>query len=445
MERMNVAMNVRDDSDSHRASLSQRRLARVRDGGNLARVIAGLALAAAWAAAAAILLRTKVPPGLELPRVDARDEFPAAALVRIDDFRTGTRALWAASLAVELGVLVVLVRKASPLAALVSRVGRGRVRTAVGLGLVAVAAVWVTALPLGAAGHWWRRRYGLSEQGYGGWLRDAAVSLGVRGVLVAAALAGAVALAVRLGRRWWLAAAPALVVVGVVYILAEPLVVQPLFNRFQPLPDRRLVADVERLADRMGVAIETVQVADASRRTTTANAYVAGIGPTRRVVFYDTILDGRFSERELVWVAAHELAHVERRHLWKGLAWFALFALPGVAVVALATERRGGLANPELVPLALLVVSLVSLATQPAANAISRRYEAEADWLALAATRDAAAAAALERRFVLTSLSDPDPPAWARVLLSTHPPAVERVAMARAFESRAAAGSTMAP
>ena len=306
-----------------------------------------------------------------------------------------------------------------------------------GVGLVAVVAVWLVQLPLGGVRHWWNRRYGLSRQAYGDWLGDQAIGLGLRAVLVSLAVVGAVFLATRLGRRWWIAGAPALVALGAVFVLAQPLVVQPLFNRFEPLPDQRLAAEVRRLGERLGVEVETVEVADASRRTTTANAYVAGIGPTRRVVFYDTILDGRFTEGELAAVAAHELAHVERRHLWKGIAWFALLAVPGLVAVAVVTERRGGLRDPALVPLGLLSALTVSLITLPVQNAVSRRYEAEADWLALTATRDPKSAIGLDRRLVLTSLGDPDPPGWAKIVLSTHPPAIERIAMAEAFGAQA--------
>jgi STE24 endopeptidase len=382
-----------------------------------------------------VLWRTKVPD-LDLPELDASAYFDAGQLERIDDFRTLTRALWVASVGVELAVLGVLVWKRRPVAALVGRHARGRVRTAVGIGLVAVLVVWLVLLPLGGVTHWWDRRYGLSRQSYPAWLGDSAISLGIRAVLASVAVAGAVILAGRLGRRWWLAGAPALVAIAVVFVLAQPLVVDPLFNRFRPLPDRRLAGEIERLGERVGVEVETVQVADASRRTTAANAYVAGIGPTRRVVFYDTILDGRFREGELIAVAAHELVHVERLHLWKGLAWFALLAWPGMAAVAAVTERRGGLADPALVPLGLLVAAAFFFVTLPLQNAVSRRYEAEADWLALAATGDADSAVALDRRLIGTSLGDPDPPTWAKIVLSTHPPALERIAMAEAFRER---------
>jgi STE24 endopeptidase len=395
-----------------------------------------LVAALVWVASGALLWRTQVPR-LDLPELDPRDYFPADALARAADFRRVSRLLFFGSLVLQLLVLGLLVWKARPLADLLGDLVRGRVRTGLVLGAVVVLALWLATMPLHAVSHWWRRRYGLSEQAYGGWLRDEAVSLGITLVLAAIAVAGALALAGWLGGRWWLLGGPALAAVGVLFVLVQPLVIQPLFNRFEPLRDQELGAEIERLGDDLGVRVEKVQVADASRRTTAANAYVAGIGPSKRVVLYDTILDGSFSRGELLSVSAHELAHVARSHLWKGLAWFALLAIPGVFVVAWVTQRRGGLEDPALVPLALLVVLLLSLATLPFQNLVSRRYEREADWLALVATRDPDSAIALDRRLVLRSLGDPDPPGWLVVLLSTHPPAIERIAMAEEFKRRA--------
>jgi STE24 endopeptidase len=409
-------MDVRDDRDAHR------RL-------TLAQSLAALGLAAVWLVAAAFLWRTKVPT-LSLPTLDPRDYFSAAELQRIDDYRRVSRVLFLGSLAAQIVVLALLVWKAERLAAGLGRIGRGCLRTAVLVGLAVVVSTWLVALPFAAVTQHRRREFGLSEQGWGGWLRDQCVSLGVEAVLVTIGVAGAVWLAGRLGRRWWLAAAPALVAIAALFILAQPLVVQPLFNRFQPLPDRALAARIESIASGMGVNVDDVLVADASRRTTTANAYVAGIGPTRRVVLYDTLLDGRFTEGEILAVSAHELAHVERRHLWKGIAWFALFAVPGVWLLATITNRLGGLAQPRLVPLGLAFVFAYMLVTQPLANAVSRRYEAEADWLGLQATHDPAAFVGLERRFVTTSLADPDPPAWVTIWLGTHPTPMDRIAMA---------------
>jgi STE24 endopeptidase len=420
-------VNVRDDRDPHRATV--------------AKGIAVLALAAVWVVSGALLWRTEVPR-LSLPHLDPRDYFPPDALERIGDYRRVSRILLLASVAVEIAVLALLVWKAGWLADRLADLGRGRIRTGVLVGVAVALSLWLAGLPLAAVSHWWRRRYDLSEQGFGGWFRDQAVSLGVQVVLLAIAVAGAMWLAGKLGAAWWLAGGPALVAIAVVFVLAQPLVIQPLFNRFEPLPDRALAERIQTLARQEGVEVDKVLVADASRRTTTANAYVAGIGPTRRVVLYDTMLDGRFTEGEILSVSAHELAHVGRRHLWKGLAWFALLAIPGVFLVAWVTERRGGLTEPRLVPLALAVAFAWFLVTQPLQNLVSRRYEAEADWLALTATRDPESAVALDRRLVLTSLGDPDPPTWVTYWLGTHPPALERIAMAEAYATRAARGGS---
>jgi STE24 endopeptidase len=248
-------------------------------------------------------------------------------------------------------------------------------------------------------------------------------------------------LATWLGRSWWLAGGPALVLAATIYMLAQPLVIDPLFNRFEPLPDQALASRIEALGREEGVTVSSVEVADASRRTTAANAYVAGIGPTRRVVLFDNLLDGRFSEPEIVSVSAHELAHVGRRHLWKGLGWFALIVIPCVFLVARAAERHGGLHEPRAVPLALAAAFTLFLVTLPLANLVSRRYEAEADWIALRSTGDPAAFLSLEEKLVRFSLGDPDPPAWAYVWFGTHPSPMQRIAMAEAFSARSPGGS----
>ena len=427
LERMEVGVHVRDDRHSHRRRVTlpvTRRQA--------------LALAGAmvvWAIAAWLLLDTRVP-ALDLPRVESRDWFSAGELERIEHYRRLPRWLWVASTVVQLLVLAALAWQGRRLAASAARVTRGRIRKGVLVGLVCALAVWTFTLPLGAVSHYWRRRYGLSEQGYGAWLGDQAVTLAVTAILVAVAVSGALALARRYGRRWWIPGGGALALLGVVYVLLQPLVVEPLFNRFEPLRDPALAARIEQLADRVGVHVDRVDVADASRRTTAANAVITGLGPTRRIALYDTLLDGRFTQDEIAVVAAHELAHAAREHTWKGAAWFGLFAVPGVALVAWAVRRRGDLGareGPSLVPLMLFVAFAVSLAALPAQNALSRRYEAEADWLALVATADPGAATGLVHGLSVASLGDPDPPGWSTILLGTHPAPVDRIAMALAY------------
>ena len=178
-----------------------------------------------------------------------------------------------------------------------------------------------------------------------------------------------------------------------------------------------------------------VEVRDASRRTRAINAELYGVGPTKRIIIWDTALDGRLTSAEVAQLAAHEFGHVHANHVWKSIGWLFLFAVPGAYVVAVATQRRGGLGRPDAVPVALLTITVLELAVMPLTNLISRRYEAEADWLGMQATHTPAAQEGLIRKLAEASLAQPEPPLWARVLLDTHPTTLQRIATARSVEA----------
>jgi STE24 endopeptidase len=381
---------------------------------------------AGFGVAAWLLWRTQVPAGLRTPRVELQAP-------RAEEYARLPRLLWAGRTAAELGLL-------AGLAAAGARLAR-RLRFGVAVLVAVLAALWLVELPFGLVLHWWQRRYGLTRQSYGDWLLDPWLELLAAAAAAIVALALAMFLARRLGRRWWLAGGPALAALGAATVLLQPFVMAP---RLEPLGDRGLAADIRLLGTSLGVGPLDVAVRDAAERTTRINAEVTGFGPTRKVVLWDTLLDGRVPTDEIRFVAAHELAHVARRHVWKGVAWFALLATPIVFVVAEATRRRGGLADPATVPLAVLALVALQLALLPFANAVSRRYEAEADWVALEVTRDPAAARGLFERFAETNLASPSPPAWSYVLLGTHPSLEQRIALAeswRRFSSRRAEAS----
>ncbi|MEX2645546.1 MAG: M48 family metalloprotease [Gaiellaceae bacterium] len=370
---------------------------------------------AGGAAAAWLLWRTQVPADLQLPEVEL--EAP-----RAEEYARLPRLLWAGRTAADLLLLAGLAAAGPWLAR--------RLRFGVAVLLAVLAALWLVNLPFGLVLHWWQRRFGLTTQPYLAWLVDPWLELLAGAALACAALALGMLLARRLGRRWWLAGGPVLAALGAAAVLLQPFVAAP---RLEPLRDRELAAEIRLLGTRLGVRSRDVAVMDAAERTTRINAEVIGYGPTRRVVLWDTLLDGRVPPAEIRFIAAHELAHVARRHVWKGVAWFALLATPIAFVVAEATRRRGGLGEPAAVPLAVLVLVGVQLALLPFATAASRRYEAEADWVALEATRDPAGARGLFERFAERNLVAPSPPAWSYVLLATHPSLEERVALAEAW------------
>jgi STE24 endopeptidase len=389
------------------------------------RVAAGIAtlavLVAAWLVAAALLWRTQVPPGLRLPRVDPHTYFSDALLRRTAHHDRFLRIDFLLASAAELVVLGVLAMRAPRL---VRRLRGGALLRGLELALVALAAVWLVRLPFGLAAEWWERRYGISRQSYGSWLVGRLPSPGsVAALLVLVALG--MLLARRLGRRWWVAAGPVLAAGGLVVTLVQPL----LGPTLHPLHDRRLAAVLAGSGIRVGV--ERV-----AKETREANAEAIGLGPTRRIAFTDTLLGRPFGEPELRFVARHELAHHRRDHLWKGVAWFALFAWPCAFVLAAAGERRGGLARPEAVPAVLLAAFCLQLASLPVGGAIARRYEADADWTALRATRDPAAARGLFVDFARVDLEQPNPPRWSQLLLDDHPTLLQRIEIAEAWAAR---------
>jgi STE24 endopeptidase len=394
------------------------------------KAVAILAFSGVWLGAAALLWRTSVPAELDLPEVDPRDYFSARELNRHERYEGVLRGLFGAAVLLQAAVLVGFVLAAPRL---VRRLPLGAIVQGVLVALAIAVSLWLVRLPVGLVAHWWRRRYGIARQDYLEWLVDPWLELAAEAAVTCAAVAVAMMLAARLGPRWWLAGAPLFAVGAAVLVLAQPLLLEP---RVEPLRDARLGADIRALAERTGVGSVDVVVRDAASRTRAGNAEVYGLGPSRRVVLWDTVLDGRFSTDEVRVLVAHELGHVAHDHVWKGFGWVALLAVPLTFLVAQAARLRGALDRPAAVPVALLAVFCLELVLLPATNAVSRRYEAEADWTALEATRDPGGSRALTLRLARASLADPDPPTWAYVLRRTHPTAMQRIAMAQAWAAK---------
>jgi STE24 endopeptidase len=292
--------------------------------------------------------------------------------------------------------------------------------------------VWLAQLPFGVAQLWWDRRHDVSEQGYVDWALSSFFSLGGVFVFVSAAVLIAMALAKPLRQLWWIPGAAVFAGLGLLFTFAGPFLIPDQ----KPLRDDRLAAQAKQLAREQGVSDIPVRVEDVDAFTDEPNAFAIGLGPTRRVILWNTLLEPPFGDREVRVVIAHELAHHSRDHLWKLSGWYALVALPVAWLIAIATRRRGGMFEPRAVPLALLVAVALQFAVTPAENVVSRRYEAEADWVALQTTRDPGPAAELEEELAEQTLTDPEPPDWAMALFGTHPSTIDRIAMVEAWRAR---------
>ena len=390
-----------------------------------------VALAVGWVVAAWLLTRTTIPGNLHEPHVSAAAEFQAPLLHRSARYESVLRWLWVAGTLVTLAALVVFTKLGPRIAAAWQL---GRVAKGIMVGTVTTLGTWAVTLPVGAVALWWGRRYQLEKQDYVTWVLAQWPSLVSQVVGLTIALTILLLLAGRFGKRWWLVAAPLFTVLGAVLVLVLPYV-ESIGTR---KPHQTAVYErIRQLAREEGVGSTPIRIETVSDETRSANAYTTGIGPSARVFIWDTFFDGRFTNREIELVAAHEFGHVAHRHIWKGLAWSLLLTLPAFLVVEWATRRRGGLQRPELVPYALLVLALVGLVITPLGNAVSRRYEAEADWSALRATHDPGSAESLFRKFTRYDLVQPNPPLWSYLMLDNHPTVVQRIALARAYRERA--------
>ncbi|MCW2776468.1 MAG: Zn-dependent protease with chaperone function [Frankiales bacterium] len=412
-------------------------------GSRRAPALAGAVLLVLTGGVAALLLPWTPLPGAH-GHVDVLRDFTRAQLAREDTFHAALRPWSYASLVLGLGVagLLGLTPLGARLVAAVARPVGGGWGWRVVLGTLALGVVGrVVTLPLDVRSEVVLRDYGLSAQTWGSWALDAVKGTLVGSATTALALLALVALARRLPRTWWAwgaGAAAALVAVG---SFAYPVVVEPLFNSFTPLPAGQLRTDLLALARRDGVPVQDVLVADASRRTTALNAYVSGFGPSRRIVLYDTLVR-ESSPREVELVVAHELGHAKRNDVGVGTLVGALGSAAGVCLLGLVLGsprvlRRAGVDGPgdaRVVALLVFLVAATTLATSPLVDLSSRRVEARADVHALDLTRDPATFERSQVRLSVTNLSDLDPSPFVYGMFSTHPTGPQRMLLAREWE-----------
>jgi STE24 endopeptidase len=283
------------------------------------------------------------------------------------------------------------------------------------------AVLGIVRLPLA----WWRYRHevewGFSTQTPRAWAADLAKELGIGTVLLVGALWSLFALAHWFPHGWpWVAAVAAALLVLVLGFVA-PVLLEPVFNRFEPLADAELAARLLALAERAGAPVRAILVADASKRTTKANAYVSGIGRTRRVVLWDTLL--ATPSDQVAVVLAHELGHRVKRHV----AIFTGLLMAGAAAFVVVLHVVRPHPKPEDAALVLLLGLGLQLVTMPAGSALSRRFERSADRFSLALTGDDAAYRALHRTLAVSNLSDLRPPKWLYYWMFSHPTPPERL------------------
>ena len=375
------------------------------------------------------------------PGPDATDpsngaSFTDADVARHGAYRGPAYLSLALSLLLQVAALIVLARVLVP--ALVTKIDNapgGWVTKVVAVTVLVVITGTVIALPLSyVRGFLMEHAWGLSTQSTVAWLADAGRTLAIGVVTSLIAALAFFGLVRAFPRTWWLWGWAAFSLLTILLAFLWPILIAPLFNRFTPLEDGALRDRVVRLAEDAGVQIDDVLVADASKRTTAENAYVAGVGTSKRMVLYDTLVAAG-DEDETAYVAAHELGHEVHDHIWRSVAVTSASLFVGFAFLRWLSgrdevwewARAGGIADPRALPIVALLILVGGLLFLPVQNAISRAFERQADRVAISLTEDPETAVKVYRRLAFSNLADLRPPQAAVWALFSHPPIPDRI------------------
>ena len=242
------------------------------------------------------------------------------------------------------------------------------------------------------------------------------------------------------GEAWWLYAWVVWLAFNLLMVWAWPTFIAPLFNRFSPLTDERLRGRIDALLARCGFSSNGVYVIDGSRRSGHGNAYFSGFGRSKRIVFFDTLLD-QLGGNELEAVLAHELGHFKRRHIAKGIAVMAVASLAGLALLAWLMNQAWfysalGVAQPSThaaLALFMLVLPVFTFFLQPLFARLSRRHEFEADAFAAEHCPAEDLISALVRLYRENASTLTPDPLWS-AFYDSHPPAAQRIARLRQLQ-----------
>ena len=293
----------------------------------------------------------------------------------------------------------------------------------------------LVGLPLDAYEHTRSVHYGLSVQTWRSWWADLLKGLAVAAVLGLPLVLGLYRLLAVAPTTWWLWAGLFYLVITVLLAQLAPVLIMPLFFKFTPYEDEGLTPRLAAVAAAAGTQVAGVFRTNLSSKTTAANAWLSGMGRTRRIVLGDTLLE-KYPADEIVAIFAHEMGHHVHNDLWRGIAVSSAVSLVGfwiaaqVLAVAVAYFGYSGPADLAAFPFLVLVLAAFGFVTSPLLSAYSRRQEWAADRYALTHGPGPAACADAFTRLANQNLADPEPPRWQVWFSYSHPPILQRIAAA---------------
>ncbi|WP_217596082.1 M48 family metallopeptidase [Cohnella sp. GbtcB17] len=309
--------------------------------------------------------------------------------------------------------------------------------------LLVYAASTLLYLPLKIASYSVSRSYGISTQTAGSWLEDRGLDFAIGYATMVTVYAVARWIMSR-GGRWWLRLWLLSVPFTLFMMYVQPVVIDPLYDKFGELSDPALESAILDLAGKADIPADRVYEAHMSAKTNAINAYVSGIGGSLRIVLWDTAL-ARLDQPEIMQIMAHEMGHYVKHHLeWSavgaiGSSFVLLWIGGGIFGVVLRTKGKAWgierVSDMNALPLILLLLSALNFAALPVSNAVSRHAEAAADRYALELLGTADGAVTMHQKLAVAALSDVNPPLLVKWLRSTHPSDMARIVQAERYAS----------
>jgi STE24 endopeptidase len=269
-------------------------------------------------------------------------------------------------------------------------------------------------------------RYGFSNQTLSAWFGEALKEAVLYMIISTGGLTAVYTLMIYVPKYWWLVAIAVFIVFIVFANFIFPILIDPLFYKFEPLADKELEKAILSVADKADVKIGSILVADASRKTNKVNAYFTGIGKSKRIVIYDNLLE-KYSKNEVVSVIAHEVGHWKYMHVVKSI----IMGIAGMIIIFFTMFMMKGGMNMEvsvrLVLILFVASSLIAYILNPVSNLLSRRFEVQADRAAADLTGDTRTQVEMLQKLARSNLSYVSPSGVLKFLIYTHPPIMERI------------------
>jgi STE24 endopeptidase len=284
------------------------------------------------------------------------------------------------------------------------------------------------------------RQYGLVVQSVFPWLADEIKSLGISMILYVPIYWLLYWLIEKKPIKWWIYIWSLSIPIIVFFLFVQPVLLDPLLNKFIPLQDQTLRREIITLTQKAGIPTKNIYQVDKSKETNEINAYVTGIGSNMRIVLWDTTLK-RMDRGEILFVTAHEMGHYVKKHIYWGILFAVIGGFFGVYVFYRFYRwiaHRFGYEQQDisLFPLALLLVSLFMFFSSPVENAISREIEHQADQYGLQLSGDKNSAVRSFQQFARDDLSDVNPPFLVYVFLTDHPTILQRISFAESYKQK---------